>query len=280
MKIFYSVIIVTFITLQPFRSPQAEDGAAKALLGNMLGAIATEVMRESTVTQGKKTETQRDSQQPSKSTTAISQNARTQKKETGATYSNAEYTSFFKKYPALVYGGSLTTNNQIDRLEAERYAPYFINPQYAEKINNLRLSLLETDTPALLTYFNFRNLSLGVSYEEVMKFAEEERMTCASELVQFYNMERIIGLRATKTDLNDPNPPISQHTIGCDNAVLAFTPLGRLYSFSVNFRSDEDSPTVMKRLEDKFPNLKWTYACDDPGQPPFWSPGIECGFCS
>lgn len=167
---------------------------------------------------------------------------------------------FFKKYP-LEYWGS-PYGDQIDREEAKDFPPYFISPKYKKNVEAALATLnLQGEQNTKLKEFKFRELSLGMNYEEVMAFAKKEGMTCQSRLSHFCSVGEVLGI---EDDLSPTSDKISQTYILCkSDDGFSFSPLGRLTNFSIHFWSEEEPIPVMKQLEQKLPKAKWTYQHSD-----------------
>lgn len=136
------------------------------------------------------------------------------------------------------------------------FLSYFVAPKYAEAVKKgLSYVGMPDDRYVKLLNFDFRDLKLGAPYKQVMAFIKQEDDVCQSTMDNFYGVKNLLGI-------GGGGDPVSQSMIGCQHDVFKFTPLGRLWAYDYSFWSEERSTAVMKRLEDKIPDIKWNRQCD------------------
>lgn len=148
------------------------------------------------------------------------------------------------------------------------YAEGGISSKYQSAVQRGREIAESTISPEIkmqIQEFDARGLRLMASHNEVIKFAQPEYGECQSNLDNYFTVRQI---------LNVPNAPDrvvqsavsclrwdSQHSNVIGESQFSFTPLGRLYSFSLEILSEESREEVLETFTNKLEDLPVEYKC-------------------
>ena len=113
--------------------------------------------------------------------------------------------------------------------------------------------------------FDARGLRLMANHDDVMKFAQPEYGECQSNLDNYWTVRQILNVP------NAPDPVVqsavsclrwdSQHSNVIGESQFSFTPLGRLYSFSLEILSQESREEILETFTNKLEDLPVEYKC-------------------
>lgn len=135
-------------------------------------------------------------------------------------------------------------------------APY---SQIIAKLLDKPEASLDQETTDLFKGLSFKNVHLGMSYEETAHALKAQSIECPISLNLFYKMEDIMGTRAQ----DKHGQRITAAKLQCSpNGDLDFSALGRLMGYSFDVFSTKKAPEVAALFKKSYPD-DWQLYCEN-----------------